>query len=55
MSYLQEYLFKFNSTTRIQNKNGIRKHVNVNVKIIVNAKKSIVGIQAHVFARIVDI
>ena len=37
----------------IQIKNGVTKHVNVNVKIIVNAKKIIVGILAHVFVRIV--
>ena len=39
----------------IQIKNGIIKHVNVNLKIIVSAKKIIVGIQEHVFARIVNI
>ena len=33
----------------IQNKNLIIKQVNVNVKIIVGAKKIIVGIQAYVF------
>ena len=33
----------------IQNKNGIIKHVNVNVKIIVSAKKIIGGILAHIF------
>ena len=33
----------------IQIKNGIIKHVNVNVKIIISAKKIIVGILAHVF------
>ena len=33
----------------IQNKNGIIKHVNVSVKIIVYAKEIIVGIVAHVF------
>ena len=32
----------------IQNKNGMIKHASVNVKIIVSAKKIIVGIQAHV-------
>ena len=31
------------------------KHVNVNVNIIVNAKKDIVGILAHVSVRIVSI
>ena len=38
----------------IQIKHGIIKHVNVNVKIIVHAKKIIVGILAHVFVRIVS-
>ena len=37
----------------IQNKNGLKKHVNVNVKIIVSAKKII--FLAHVFVRIVSI
>ena len=36
-------------------KNGIKKHVNVNVKIIVSAKKSIVGVLGHVFVRITSI
>ena len=39
----------------IQIKNGIIKHVNVNIKIIVSAKKIIVGILAHVFVIIVSI
>ena len=39
----------------IQIKNGIIKHVNVNVNIIVCTKKIIVGIPAHVFVRIVSI
>ena len=42
----------------IQNKNGIRKHVNVNVKVIVGKiiyKKIIVGLLAHVFLRIESI
>ena len=39
----------------IKIKNGIIKHVNANVKIIVRAKKIIFGIQAHVFVRIVSI
>ena len=39
----------------IQNKNGITKHVNVNVKIIVSVKKVIVGILGHVLVRIVSI
>ena len=38
-----------------QNKNGVMKHVNVNVKIIVSTKKIIVGIVAHVFVRIASI
>ena len=39
----------------IQIKSKIIKHVNVNVKIIVHAKKIIVGILAHVFVRIASI
>ena len=39
----------------IQIKNGIIKYVNVSVKIIVNAKKVIVGILAHLFVRMVSI
>ena len=39
----------------IQNKNGITKHVNVNVKITLSAEKIIIGIQAHVFVRIISI
>ena len=39
----------------IQIKNGIIKHVHVNVKIIVHAKKIKVGILAHVFVKIVSI
>ena len=39
----------------IQIKNGIIKHVNVNVEIIVSAKNIIVGILARVFVRIVSI
>ena len=39
----------------IQTKNGIRKHVNMNVKIIIRAKQIIVGILAHVFARMASI
>ena len=45
---------KFNSTT-FQIKNGRMKHVNVSVKIIVDAKKIIVEILAHVFVRMVSI
>ena len=36
----------------IQIKNGIIKHVNVNVKIIEGVKKIIVGVLAYVFVRI---
>ena len=36
----------------IQIKNEIMKHVTVNVKIIISAKKIIVGILAYVFVRI---
>ena len=39
----------------IQIKNGIIKHVNANVKIIVSAKKIIIGILAHVLLRIASI
>ena len=39
----------------IQIKNGIIKHVNVNIKIILRAKKIIFGILAHVFLIIVSI
>ena len=39
----------------IQIKNRIMKHVNVNVKIIINTKNIIVGILAHVFVRIESI
>ena len=39
----------------IQNKNGIIKHVNVDVKIIVSAKKITVRTLAHVFVRKVSI
>ena len=49
--------YNSNSTVQhvIQIKNGIIKHVNVNVKIIVSAKEIIVGILAHVFVRIASI
>ena len=36
----------------IQIKNGIMKHVNVSVKVIVSAKRIIVGILAHVLPKI---
>ena len=39
----------------IQIKNGIVKHIDVNVKIIIHAKKIIVRILAHVFVRIANI
>ena len=39
----------------IQIKNGIMKHINESVKIIVNAKKIIVGILADVFMTMVSI
>ena len=39
----------------IQIKNGIMKHINVTVKIIVRAKNIIDGILTHVFARIASI
>ena len=39
----------------IQIKNGIMKHMNVSVKIILSAKKkNIAGILAHVFVRILS-
>ena len=46
---------KLNVQYVIQTKNGIIKHVNMNVKIIVHAKKIIVRILAHVFVRIVSV
>ena len=39
----------------VQIKNGIIKHVNVSVKIILHAKKTMIGILAPVFVRIVSI
>ena len=39
----------------IQSKNGIIKHANVNVKIMISVKKITVVILAHVFVRIVSI
>ena len=39
----------------IQIKNGIRKLVNVNINIIVHAKRITVGILAHIFVRIASI
>ena len=35
----------------IQNKNGIIKHANVNIKIVISVKKIIVGILEHVFVK----
>ena len=46
---------KFNSEICNWNKNGIIKHVNVNVKIVLSAKKVIAGILAHIFVRIASI
>ena len=40
----------------IQTKNGIMKHFNESVKVIVHAKKNIIiGILTHVFVRMVSI
>ena len=39
----------------IQINNGIIKHINMHVKIIMSAKMFTVGILAHVFVRIVSI
>ena len=39
----------------IQNEKRITKHVNVNVKTIVSAEKTIVGILAHIFVRLLRI
>ena len=39
----------------IQIENGVMKYANANVKIIVPAKKTVVGILAHVFARMANI
>ena len=39
----------------IQNKNGIIKHVNVNVKIIISVEKIIAGILPYVFVGTVSI
>ena len=43
---------KFNSTTCISNQKWYKKHVNVNVKIIIRARKIVIGILAHVFVKI---
>ena len=39
----------------IQNEKRITKHVNVSVKTIVSAEKTIAGILAHIFVRILRI
>ena len=39
----------------IQIKNGITKHLNVTVKIIISAKKITVGILANVFVKMTNI
>ena len=39
----------------IQIKNRVVKHVHANAKIIISAKKIIVGILAHAFVRIASI
>ena len=39
----------------IQIRNRIIKHVNVNLEIVVHAKKTIVGTLTHVFVRIANI
>ena len=51
------FIVNANSIVRhvIGNKNEIIKHVNMNVKIMLSAKKIIVGILAHIFIRIVGI
>ena len=46
---------KFNSTTCNSNQKWNNKHVNVNVKIMISAKKIIAGILAHIFVRIASI
>ena len=45
---------QFNSTICNSNQNAIMEHVNVNVKIVLSAKKIIVGILAHASLRIVS-
>ena len=49
---LCDFKCKFNRTACNWNQNGIIKHVNGNVKIKVSAKKIIVEILPHVFARV---
>ena len=50
-------IVKRNSTVQhiIQTINGIKRHVNANVKTIVHEKKIIVGILAHASVKIVSI
>ena len=50
-----DFKCKFNCSTYNSIKIGIMKHVNVSVKIIVHTKMVIVGILAHIFARMVSI
>ena len=49
---MKKHICKFSSKTSNSNPNEILKHINMNVKIIVRAKKIITGILAHVFVRI---
>ena len=46
-----DFKWKFNSTTCNSNQRWNNKNVIVNVKIIVSAKKIIIGIRAQVFVR----
>ena len=39
----------------IQNKNGVIKHVSVNIKVVISVKKTIHGIVAHVFVEMKSI
>ena len=48
-----DYKCKFDSRTCYSNQNGIIKHVNVNVKIIISTKMVIIGTLTHVFVKIV--
>ena len=47
--------YKFNSKKYNSNQKWIIKHVNMNVKIIISAKRTIVRIPQHVFVRIASI
>ena len=49
------YKYKCNCATCNSNQNDIMKRVNVSVKIIVRARKIIVGVLAHLFVRIASI